>query len=376
MQPDIEGFLYPHIDETHCINCGLCAKSCSFIQPYEKIIPQNVYAAKNPSDEIRKQSSSGGIFYILAKHILSVGGVVFGARFDDSFQVIHDYAETEESAKRFIGSKYVQSDIGNTYKLAENFLKQNRNVLFTGTPCQIAGLKHYLKKDYKHLICADVVCHGVPSPAIWSEYLAYCKEQLRNRHNQDIEIIHVNFRSKIDSWEKYAFSIQYKLCATAEIREFVDYDSAYMKAFGANIICRPSCFHCKAKGFCSGSDITLGDYWGIKEIMPDFVDKLGVSLTTCNTNKGIELINNLPLELAVSKYEDIIMGNPCIIEPIPETRSRADFWKKRDIPLIQRIHSCIKVSFYKRVKNTLYDMADKLNLLSYYKLVKKFIINK
>ena len=171
VREDSEGFLYPVVDEGRCTDCGLCERVCPGLQPGEPREPLKVYAAKNPDEKVRIQSSSGGIFSLLAEQVIRAGGVVFGARFDGRWEVVHDYTEAMEGLEAFRGSKYVQSRTGETYRLAETFLRAGRKVLFCGTPCQIAGLKLFLRKEYENLLTVDFICHGVPSPGIWRKYL-------------------------------------------------------------------------------------------------------------------------------------------------------------------------------------------------------------
>lgn len=172
---DNEGFLYPYVDVSSCVDCGLCEKVCPVINQGEAKQADKVYAAINPDDNIRLRSSSGGVFSMLAERIILENGVVFGARFDDNWEVIHDSCETIEGLAAFSGSKYVQSKIGNCFSRTEKYLKEGRKVLFSGTPCQIAGLHKFLRKDYDNLLTVDVVCHGVPSPAVWRAYLKELK---------------------------------------------------------------------------------------------------------------------------------------------------------------------------------------------------------
>jgi len=171
LKEDKEGFLYPTVNHAFCVECGKCEKVCPELHPFEVHEPLKVYAAKHQDDAVRKVSSSGGIFTLLADMVIDEGGVVFGACFDSDWSVVHDFTETHEGLQAFRGSKYLQSRIGNTYRQAEVFLKAGRKVLFTGTPCQIAGLKKYLHKDYENLLAVDFVCHGVPSPLVWKKYL-------------------------------------------------------------------------------------------------------------------------------------------------------------------------------------------------------------
>ena len=171
MQEDEEGFLYPVVDTSLCIDCNLCQKVCPELHPMNTRTPLHVYAAKHKDEQIRLASSSGGIFTLLAEKVIDEGGVVFGARFNASWEVVHDYTETKEGLTAFRGSKYVQSWLGNCFSKVRSFLSEGRKVMFTGTPCQVAGLKQYLRKEYDNLLTVDVVCHGVPSPKVWRMYL-------------------------------------------------------------------------------------------------------------------------------------------------------------------------------------------------------------
>ena len=171
MQADEEGFLYPKVDVSNCIDCGLCEKTCPFLASLETKQPLHTYAAVNPNEEDRYNSSSGGIFTMLVRETIDNGGVVYGAVFDWDWSVHHIAIEREEDIPLLQGSKYIQSVIGGSFKSAKEQLQSGRNVLFSGTACQIAGLKNYLRKDYDNLLTVDVVCHGVPSPMIWQDYI-------------------------------------------------------------------------------------------------------------------------------------------------------------------------------------------------------------
>lgn len=164
MHSDKEGFAYPVVDTKLCTNCGLCEMVCPVINQQPEQAPIATYAAINSDQAVREESSSGGIFTLLAEETINNGVVVFGAAFNDKWQVAHTYANEINDIKKFRGSKYVQSDICGSYSVAEKFLKEGKEVLFSGTPCQIAGLKRFLRKEYKNLKTIDFICHGVPSP--------------------------------------------------------------------------------------------------------------------------------------------------------------------------------------------------------------------
>lgn len=224
MKEDKEGFLYPVVDENICIDCGLCEKVCPWLNHSKPISPIEVLAVKNCNEAERMASSSGGVFIALAKEVLSQGGIVFGAIFDENWEVKHTYAETLEDVKPMMGSKYLQSRIGNCYQEAEKFLKEGRQVLFTGTPCQITGLHRFLRKTYPNLLSVDILCHGVPSPGVWRKYLneeftlstqrmVDEKENiLSSALNTTIPIItSIEFRDKkLNGWKQFNFVVRGK----------------------------------------------------------------------------------------------------------------------------------------------------------------------
>lgn len=317
MQEDDEGFLYPRVDLSICIDCGLCEKVCPVINQGAERNPIEVFAAVNKNDSIRMQSSSGGIFTALAEQIIQEEGVVFGARFDEKWEVKHDYTETIKGLNDFRGSKYIQSRIGDTFKQAEFFLKAGRKVMFTGTPCQIAGLRLFLRKEYENLLTVDIICHGVPSPMIWRKYL----EDKTKRQGMEY-IQSISFRDKGTGWKNYSFNIKYKKGDSE--RSFSEYASQniFMKGFLADLYLRPSCYACPAKKLKSGSDITLGDFWGIQHIKPELDDDKGLAAIIINTKKGEATIEDLAIIKFVTNYEDIYRGNPALVKSsmLPDKR--------------------------------------------------------
>ena len=315
---DNEGFRYPSVDFGSCIKCGLCEKVCPIICHEEPRLPLTVYAAKNNDRFVRQQSSSGGVFTLIANEIVNAGGVVFGASFDKDWEVEHRYAEQLCDLAAFRGSKYLQSRIGDTYKKAEEFLKEGRQVLFSGTPCQVAGLKSFLRKEYDSLLTVDIICHGVPSPLVWRRYL--------EETAVDQKITEVNFRSKRESWKRYSVVIK---STDRVVLNQPYYENAYMKGFLSDIYLRPSCYACSFKKGSSGSDITLGDFWGIEASLPQFDDDKGVSAILVNTSRGGSLIESLGIDRREVSYETVLKGNPSLEENSKvDLKLRSMFWQK------------------------------------------------
>lgn len=344
MQLDDEGFYYPQVDTTTCIDCGLCEKVCPVINQEESRLPIQCIAARGKQELIVKNSSSAGIFYLLAERTIINNGVVFGARFNDTWDVIHSWTDTIEGIKPFMSSKYVQSQIGDSYKQAEAFLKDGREVLFSGTPCQISGLRHYLRKEYDNLLCVDVICHGSPSPGVWREYLRsiISPKGRKNTVSSSIysplskrDALHIkgiSFRDKRLGWKKYSFVLHTSQgdsrsegnSVSSSYKPLVrqkHYYNLYMKTFLNNLTLRHSCFACPARKGKSGSDILLGDYWGIIRDYPDFYEKDGVSMALAYTEKGKQLLESLDLITKAIQYSDT-SGNSNIEtdEPYPSDR--------------------------------------------------------
>lgn len=346
MQEDGEGFLYPRVDHSLCIDCGLCEKVCPVLHQDTPREPQAVYAAKNPDETVRLSSSSGGIFTLLAEQTLSRSGVVFGARFNERWKVVHSYTETVDGLAAFRGSKYVQSCMGDSYRECERFLKAGRKVLFSGAPCQIMGLKRYLRREYDNLLTVDFVCHGVPSPLVWRKYIEETlvrqdekiqfRPTLNHLFSDEIPLIEgISFRDKCLGWKKYSFALTLSKVTTAGEKNTVSlssifYDNAYMQAFLANLTLRPSCHACPAKCGRSGSDVTLGDFWGIEKIAPELDDDRGCSLLIIN-NPGVK--GKLQKEgclLAEYPISEVIPYNPSVAYSVDMPNNRDFFWHMFD----------------------------------------------
>ena len=338
MTEDNEGFLYPRVDEESCINCGLCEKVCNELHPYEKHEPKQVFAAINKNEEIRLKSSSGGIFYILAERIIREGGVVFGARFDERWQVVLDYAEDLKGVSAFMGSKYVQARVEDAYIDARRFLLEGRKVLFSGTPCQVAGLHKFLRRSYEKLVTVDFICHGVPSPKVWGLYL----DEVINRSQV---LAKVEFRNKSRGWKNFGFRLRYNDGDNTVSMLSPFWQNHYMKAFLQDITLRPSCYDCKAKGCSSLSDITIADFWGINTVFPEMDDDKGAGLVFINTDKGKAALDFTQINVAETTYERIKPLNQACYRSAKIPPKRKEFFGKLDNEnIIDLIDDCTKPS--------------------------------
>ena len=319
LHSDNEGFLYPVIDKQQCINCGLCSRVCPVINQNSIQKPVTTYAAKNCDITLRKASSSGGIFTSLAERTINNGGVVFGAAFNCNWEIEHIHVDNINDIKKLRGSKYVQSQIGNSYAAAEKYLKEGKEVLFSGTPCQIVGFKRYLRKEYNNLTTVDVVCHGTPSPLVWRKYL----EEVISRHSIT-HITDVQFRDKTDGWKNFSLSIKYIDTNGVEkiFRETLN-ENVFMKCFLSNLCLRPSCYSCPARSGKSGSDITLADLWGAENICPELDDDKGLSLILL-MNKDLTIPNSNKKEI---EYSEAIKYNPSIVTDVAIPQKRSQFFK-------------------------------------------------
>lgn len=348
LMEDNQGFLYPLVDMASCIDCGLCEKVCPFLNPADSRKPIQTLAAVNKNEEIRMKSSSGGIFTLLAEKIIDEGGVVFGARFDDEWQVTLDFTETKEGLAAFRGSKYVQARTGETYNSCEQFLKEGRKVLYSGTSCQIAGLKKFLRKEYDNLLAVEIVCHGVPSSKVWKNYIETIirpkgvagKNTVSSSLNVKSVITDISFRDKGFGWKKYGFVIRGKSASKADknsvsssvntnniiIQEPFS-DNLYMKTFLKNLCLRPSCYDCQVKSGRSGADIALADFWGYDLLQERlWNDDKGVSLVlayTAHGKKVLHLIQNQREET----YEYALKYNSAIEHCVARNQYVDQFWQ-------------------------------------------------
>lgn len=320
-----DDFDYLRIDKSKCVRCNKCENICPVINEINSTsLSIKAYAIKNKDEKIRLNSTSGGVFSLLANYVLENNGYVVGAAYDRTFNVKHIIVNDKSELYKLRGAKYIQSELGNIFTEIKQLLIHNKLVLFSGTPCQCIGLKSYLKKDYRNLIIVDLICHGVPSSKVWQSYIDY----RANKENNGIRPIKINMRCKDSGWTNYAYSTEFtyengkKTLISSE-------NDLFMKAFVGNICLRPSCSNCKAKGLKRTADFTLGDYWGIWNQCPEFDDDKGVSAVFVHSDKAIELLHRLNnqlelLEVDVQKaYED----NSSFIKPSKSNLNRNEFLK-------------------------------------------------
>lgn len=340
MKTDKEGFWYPIIDEKECIKCNLCEKACPIYNLNKNTSIKKAYAAYNKNDEVRLNSSSGGIFTILAEQVLGNKGIVFGAGFNKEFDVIHFSVDNKDDLYKLRGSKYVQSDINVTYKEVKMYLNDNKIVLFSGTPCQISGLRSFLMKKYDNLICIDVICHGVPSPKVWSSY--------RQSIVKEKELISMTFRDKSYGWKKAILKYTFK--DGSYYKEKYN-ESKYIKGFIENIYLRPSCYNCRFKSLERDSDFTLADFWGNENVVPEIDDEKGISLVIAHNNNARKLIESFKDRIYLEEVDiyKAIDFNICAIKSVKLKGNRRKFYRySNKLPIGQAILKATRGSFFSR----------------------------
>lgn len=356
MAEDEMGSKYPAVDTSICIECGACVKVCPFINPASSARPLQCFAAINTNENVRLNSSSGGVFKALAQEVLSRGGIVVGAVFNKDWEVEHLASENMAGVERMMGSKYVQSDTMDTFAQTRKHLVSERTVLYTGTPCQIAGLKHFLRKDYETLITVEVICHGAPERGVWRNYLrevlafppverAGKKIQFSTSYKREPAVVidDIAFRDKRSGWKKYGFALSI-------YQPFKE--NAFMKAFLRNWSLRPSCYVCQAKSGRSLADLTIGDFWGIErtDIMSD--DDKGISAIVTRSEKGLHLLQQCEvLSLFECSYQDIVNSNPSIEKSVNLTGDARYFHKlfpKRGFT--RTFNNIYQPSFFRRIR--------------------------
>ncbi|QQO09565.1 Coenzyme F420 hydrogenase/dehydrogenase, beta subunit C-terminal domain [Breznakiella homolactica] len=324
MLPDEEGFLYPLINRTACVGCGKCVVLCPFRKKdhYKSEAEPSCYALRHKSAEVLKQSTSGGAFTAFSDSVLALGGIVYGAVFDGDLRVVHRRASTPEERNAMRFSKYVQSDLRGICRDIGNDLAAGKKVLFTGTPCQSAGIRAVFPADSNLFLC-DVICHSVPSPRVWEDYKKLLETECRGK------LSWVQFRSKKYPWNRANSNKGFLYKISGEDDDRGD-DRFYTLFINGNAIVRPSCYRCPFADIKRTSDITMADYFGIEKSAPNFYDPLGVSLVLVNTPQGKNLLG---LSAAAASLEERPVCEALSLQqrlsaPGPEPPDRKDFWKQ------------------------------------------------
>lgn len=345
LKMDCEGFRYPVIDESRCIHCKLCVEICpiSNARLKDREFERKVYAAYDVDVDGRKKASSGGVFGLLANQILEQGGVVFGAAFSEDYKKVqHVVVTSKNELSRLFGAKYVQSEIGDAYIQAQNYLEQGRVVLFSGTPCQIGGLQAFLGKQYEHLLCVDIICHGVPSHKVWELWLSHYEVE------QKAKIVKVDFRDKTAGWQK---NVCHLIFDNANEIRANNKQELYVLNFIKNNTLRPSCYACSFKGMERDSDITLGDFWGIEKVVPEMDADYGVSALVIHSAKGEDYLHQTEQKMCIKevKEKDILQYNSMITESVPISNKRSYVMANLEEESIHKIlKKAVKISFMKR----------------------------
>ncbi|MGI6010622.1 MAG: Coenzyme F420 hydrogenase/dehydrogenase, beta subunit C-terminal domain [Ruminococcus sp.] len=321
MEEDKHGFLYPHIDSDKCVDCGLCLKKCAFQSGYptrKEFEPVYGYAARHKDRTIMMKSRSGGAFTAISDQILQQNGVVYGAGYDEKlkfFKVVHKRAQTQEERNEFRGSKYVQSDLDGVFLQVKKDLEEGRKVLFSGVGCQVGALHKFLGKEYDNLLTMDLVCHGVPSPRFWADFL-HMREREEGGH-----VTGADFRDKVRfGWKAH--------------RETVTVDGKaissrlYTKVFYLDTAARPSCFECVYANRNRVGDITIADFWGHEQAVPGFAeDNKGVSLVMVNTNKGLQIWKKAAESMDVIECTGYPYRHTNMKRPTKRPENYDEFWE-------------------------------------------------
>ena len=339
------GFYVPEIDKEECINCGLCEKVCP-LDNYKSDNFENpkVYAFQNDDKEILYKCASGGAFAKLAKIVLEQNGIVYGVIYDKNMIVCHSRCDSLNELEKMYSSKYVQSDTRQTFKQTKGDLENGKQVLYSGTACQIAGLKSYLQKDYENLITVDLVCHGVPSPLVFKKYKQEIEKILKNGD----KILNIDFRSKINGWNPYSLEIKTK----NQNINISSNQSYYLKLFLNNLNINTSCLNCQFNGFPRIADLTFGDFWGVDEYDKNLNDNMGLSVIIVNSDKGQSVFNNMQDICKEVPLDVVVKYNPNIVSSSNANIKREEFFEyiKKGKSLNYCVKKYFKEHFYIKVK--------------------------
>lgn len=325
MEEDVEGFKYSKVDKERCINCGLCEKVCPYInKKYNEKKELEIYAAWSKDDFTRIDSTSGGIFSELAKAIYSDNGYVCAAVYNKDWMVEHYISNNSDDILKLRSSKYLQSNINNTFKIIKEKLEKNKKVLFCGSPCQVEGLNNFLLKKYDNLYTIDFICRGMNSPKIFKGYI----NSLERKYSSKVKAI--KFKNKTHGWHNFSTKIEFENGKEyISVRDLDSYMIGYLKY---NAFIRPSCYKCKFKSINHKSDMTIADFWGIEKIDKNLDQDKGTSMILINSDKGKRLFEKIIsyIEYKEIDSDKVFLENVCINKSVEMTESRKKVFENID----------------------------------------------
>ena len=364
MKTDSEGFQYPIVDNAKCVECGACESVCPILQKPKCFQELSAVAVQCKDAETLYNSAAGGAFSAIATVTICNGGVAFGAGYDLSMTVKHMCAETIGELKKFRSSKYVQSDMGDTYRAVKQTLDEGREVCFSGTPCQVAGLKKFLRREYENLITVDLVCKGVASPIVLAQYVE------NHEFTRKSKVVGMNFKRKTYGYHSSTMSVDFEDGTSYSCGGITD---PMMRSFRSNICLRPSCAHCRFKGEHRASDLTIFDCWHFTELSGQPDDEKGHTSVLIHSEKGKKRIDVCRDMLNVFKIDaeqaitlDVVMVRNCVIMHPMRDKFMEDLV---DEGLGKAIHMYIPITISDRIKEASKKILYKMGVLS---MVKKF----